>query len=190
MKKLIAVATVAMASLAFGELKIGTIDMMSLVKNHPSYETNKNLLQSMERDYKQKLDAMREDLEKVQAEGKRLADEYRNPMLAQTAKTRLEADLTKVQNEFMEKQQALRTVAMDNQDKLSELEAKLLKIQADDIKAWIAGFARDGKYDLVLDAAAVPFAKEGLDVTDAVVKYMLDHPKSAKAKDKEPNEGK
>lgn len=185
MKKLITVLAVAVATTVFADLRIGTVDMMSLVKNHPSYETNKNLLQSMEQDYKKRLDEMREELEKVQSEGKRLADEYRNPMLAQTAKTKLEADLTKIQNDFMEKQQAMRTAALDNQDKLSELESKLLKIQAEDIKTWIAGFARDGGYDLVIDAAAVPYAKQDIDVTEAVVKYMLEHPKS-----KEKNEGK
>ena len=181
MKNVIAVAVVFAASLAFGGLRIGTVDMMTLVKRHPNYDANKTLLQSTEQDYRKRIDGMREELEKLQAEGQKLAEEYKSPMLSKTAKAKLEEDLTRIQKEFVAKQQDLRSTAMENQDKLSELEGRLLKIQADEIKEWIAGFADDGGYDFVFDVSAVPFATKDADVTDKVVKYMLAHPRTAKA---------
>lgn len=183
MKRTIAVATVFAASLAFGGIRIGTIDMMALVKSHPNYEANKTLLQSTEQDYRKRMDEMRTEIEKLQAEGQKLAEEYKSPMLSKTAKAKLEDDLTRIQKDFLSKQQALRSVAMENQDKLSELEGRLLKMQADDIKEWVAGFAKDNDYDFVFDSSAVPFATKDSDVTDGVVKYMALHPKTTKAKE-------
>ena len=51
----IAICTVLCAT-AFAGMKIGTINMVDLVKLHPSYETNKALLKSTDKDYKEKLD--------------------------------------------------------------------------------------------------------------------------------------
>lgn len=183
MKSLIAAVVVSASTLAFGGIKIGTVDMMTLVKKHPSYEVNKALLQTTEQDYRKRTDEMRAEIEKLQAEGQKLAEEYKNPMLAKTAKAKLEEDLTRIQKDFFAKQQELRTVAMENQDKLSELEGRLLKLQAADIKEWISGFAKDNDYDFVFDVAAVPFSTKNADVTDGVVKFMSAHPKAAKSKE-------
>ncbi|MBP5791898.1 MAG: hypothetical protein J6W80_06565, partial [Kiritimatiellae bacterium] len=76
MKKTLISSIVLIAAMAAAaEMKIGTVDMMILVKNHPSYETNKNLLTSTERDYQKRLDAMKSELDSVQEEGRKLADE-------------------------------------------------------------------------------------------------------------------
>ena len=182
---LVLAAAASLSASAFGELKIGTVDMVTLVKSHPSYETNKKLLTDMEQDYRKNIDDRRDELDKLQEKGQKLADEYKNPMLAQTAKAKLETELTAIQKDFLAKQQEIRTVAAENQAHLAELESKLLKIQADDIKTWIAGFAKEGGYDFVFDAAAVAFARDGYDVTDGVVKFMNSHPKA-----KVQNEGK
>ena len=46
MKKIMLAAVLAAAVTAFGDLKIGTVDMFILVRNHASYESNKELLKS------------------------------------------------------------------------------------------------------------------------------------------------
>ena len=53
MKKLIFAMAVAAATAtgAFAELKIGTVDLMLLVRNHPSYESNKTLLTATDKDF-------------------------------------------------------------------------------------------------------------------------------------------
>jgi Skp family chaperone for outer membrane proteins len=77
---------------------------------------------------------------------------------------------------------------MRNQQELSDLEARLLKSQADDLKKRIAAFAEKNGYDLVVDAAAALYSGRGLDVTDEILKTMNVDPKKAKAKEKD--EGK
>lgn len=175
----------AIAATAFAEIKIGTVDMMTLVRNHPNYQSNKDLLMSTEKDYQKRMDAMKAELESIQEEGKKLADEYRNPMLAQAAKTKIENDIGAVQGRFMAQQQKLRNEAMRNQQDLSDLEARLLKAQAEDLKKRIAAFAEKNGYDFVIDSSAAIYSKKTADVTDSVLKEMGVDPKAAKAKEKD-----
>lgn len=179
-KTLVAAMALAAAFAVRAEMKIGVVNMMVLVKNHPNYETNKNLLTSTERDYQKRIDALKSELDAVQEEGRKLAEEYRNPMLAQAAKTKIENDLADVQKRFMERQQALRNEAMRNQQELSDLEARLLKAQAADIKKRVEAFAKKTGWDMVVDSSAALYHKDMFDVTDAVLKEMGIDPKSAK----------
>ncbi len=180
MKNMVFAVAVAASLAAVAELKIGTVDMMTLVRNQSQYEANKQLLLSTEKDYQKRIDAMRSDMESMQDEGKKLADEYRNPMLSQAAKTKLENEMMSLQQKLVAQQQKMRSEAMRNQQDLSDLEARLLKAQADDIKKRVAAFADKNGYDCILEAAVAIFAKPELDVTDGVLKEMGVDPKTAK----------
>jgi Skp family chaperone for outer membrane proteins len=180
MKKAIAALAAAMAVSAFADLKIGVVDMMLLVRNHPGYEANKTLLTNTEKDYKKRLDAMKTELEAIQEEGRKLADELKNPMLSAAAKTKAESDITSVQTRFLQQQQKMRNEAMRNQQELSDLETRLLKAQADDLKKRIAVFAGKNGYDMVVDSTAALYAR-GMDVTDDILKAMDVDPKKARA---------
>ena len=91
MKRLSAFAVAALAaSTAFADIKLGTVDMLVLVRNHSSYESNKQFLLSSEKDGQKRLDAMKDEFDSVQEEARKKAEEYRNPMLAQSAKDKLE----------------------------------------------------------------------------------------------------
>ena len=183
MKKLLVMALAVAATGAFAELKVGTVDMMKLVRNHPSYETNKQFLMNTEKDGQKRIDRMRADLDAIQDEGKKLADDYRNPMLAQAAKTKIETDLAEVQRRFVEQQQKLRNEAVKLQQDLSENEARLLKTQADDLKKRIAVFAEKNGYDFIFDSTVAVFGKPSYDVTDEVLKAMNVDPAKAVEKD-------
>ena len=74
MKKLMLFAAAAASLAAAADMKVGTVDMMMLVRNHSSYEPNKKLLSDTEKDYAKKIDKMKADLEEVQEEGKKLSD--------------------------------------------------------------------------------------------------------------------
>ncbi len=185
MKTLMLFGAFALMAAASAETKIGTVDMMTLVRNHPSYESNKKLLTATERDYQKKLDALKAELDEIQEEGKKLADEYRNPMLSQSAKTKIEADLTAIQNRYLAAQQNFRNEAMRNQQELSELEARLLKAQAEDIRARVAKFAEANAYDFVLDASAAIYSKAVANVTDALLTEMGVDPKAVKSEEKD-----
>jgi outer membrane protein len=181
MKKAVLAITLAAAFMAQAGIKLGTVDMMKLVKNHPSYETNRTLLTSTEKDYKKKLDALKAEVEEVQEEGKRLAEQLRNPMLAAKAKADIEKKIVDVQNRFIAAQQKLRAEAMRSQQDIGDLEARLLKAQTADIRKRVKEFAESNGYDMVLDSQAAVFAKKSFDVTDEILKAMGVDPAKAKS---------
>ena len=55
MKKLMFAVMAVAAMGASAEMKFGTVDMMTLVRNHPNYDSNKTLLTSTDKDYQKKL---------------------------------------------------------------------------------------------------------------------------------------
>jgi Skp family chaperone for outer membrane proteins len=177
----------ASAVSASAGMKFGVADMLKLVKNHPSYDTNRALLISTEKDYKKKLDAFKSEAEEIQEEAKKFAEQLRNPMLADKAKAEIEKKIVEHQNKFIAAQQKLRSEAMRSQQDLADLEARLLKAQTADIRKRIGDFAKDKGYDMVFDSQAAVFCKDGFDVTDEILKAMGVDPAKAKAAG---NEGK
>ena len=181
MKKLIVIAVLAICSAAFADLKVGTVDMMKLVRSHKSYDSNKKLLQETEKDYQKDLDRMRAEIDALQDEGKKISEQAKNPMLAQSAKDKAEKDLLDIQNRFIAAQQKLRAEAMKSQEKLQDLETRLLKLATDDIRETITAFAEKNGYDIIVESTVTAFAKKSLNVTEDILKAM---------KEKETNEGK
>ena len=179
MKKLILFTALAAATTVFADLKIGTVDMMSLVRNHSSYEPNKKLLTETEKDYTKKLDAMKAELDEIQEEGKNMTDQLRNPLLSQGSKTKLEKDLMDIQNKFITAQQRIRAEMLRSQQDLQDLEGRLLKATTEDLREKINAFAAANKYDLIVDITAAPFASAKLDVTPAILKSMGVDPENA-----------
>lgn len=182
-KSLIAFCFATAAVAASAGLKIGTVDMLVLVKNHPAYETNKTLLSNTEKDFRKNIDEIKKELESIQEEGKKHAGSLKNPMAAPKAKAEAEKALESIQARYMQLQQKLRSEMMRSQQELSSLEAGLLKAQADDLKKRISAFADKNGFDLVVDATAAIYSKKAFDVTDAVLKEMGVDPAKAKSKE-------
>ncbi len=190
MKKLIAVAAAVLCASVFADIKIGTVDMMVLVRNHKSYDSNKKLLQETEKDAQREIDRMKADLDALQDDGKKIADQARNPMLSQAAKDKIEKELLDIQNKYIAGQQKLRAKAMDSQRELQDLETKLLRIATDDIRAVVNKFAEKNGYDLIVESTVTAFAKKELNVTDGLLLEMGIDPKDAKGREKDKDEGK
>ena len=183
--KMLALAAVAAAITATADAKFGTVDMVLLVRNHPNYDANKELLSSTDKDYQKKLGVIKSEGEKMQAEGKQIAEQLRNPMLADKAKADLEKQLIDLQQKLIGVEQRYRAEAMRCRQDLQDLEGRLLKTTTDDLKRRIAKFAEEKEYDLILDKSAAPFAKPSFEVTDAVLITMGVDPKDAKGRDDE-----
>ena len=183
MKKLIFSMMLAAAMGASAEMKVGTVDMLLLVRNHPNYDSNKTLLTSTDKDYQKKLDVIKAEGEKLQEEGRKLAEQMRNPMLIAKAKGEIENQLMEIQKKLAGIEQRYRSEAMRCRQDLQDLEGRLLKTTSDDIRGRLKKFAEKSGYDLVLDATAVPFAKRDFDVTDEMLKAMGVDPKDAKGRD-------
>ena len=181
--KILALAAVAAALTAAADAKFGTVDMVLLVRNHPNYDSNKELLSSTDKDYQKKLGAIKEEGEKMQSEGKQLAEQLRNPMLADKAKGDIERQLADIQQKLIGVEQRYRSEAMRCRQDLQDLEGRLLKTTTDDLRRRLAKFAEDKGYDIILDRSAAPYAKASLDVTDLVLATMGVDPKNAKGRD-------
>ena len=160
--------------------------MMVLVKNHPNYESNKELLTSTDKDYQKKLDAIKGEGDELQTEGRKLAEQIRSPMLAAKARADVEKRLSEIQQKLMAIEQRYRSEALRCRQDLQDLEGRLLKTTTEDIRKRLAKFATDKDYDFVFDKAATPFSKNSYDVTDQMLMAMGVDPSEAKGR----NEGK
>ena len=182
MKKLIFTLTMLTALFAWADAKIGVVDLMVLVKNHPDYDRNKKLVETTTKDYDAKIDEIKGEGEKLQTEGKKLTEQYRNPMLNDKAKADIEKQIQDLQQKLMQIEQRYRTKMMQNRQELSDLEGRLLKATTEDLRKRITAYAESNGYDFILDKSAAPFAKAHYEVTDAILKDMGVDPIKAKGK--------
>ena len=185
MKKSILTLAVVAALAASADMKIGTVNMVQLVRLHPSHETNRNLIKSTDKDYKAKLDSRQDALKTIADEGKKAQDDLNNPMLSAAAKAEAQKKLEGVQQRFLAAQQDLRSAAQHYQNELSDLESRLLKLETEDIRAKITAYAKDKGFDMILDASTLGYAKESLDVTDDILKALGVDPKKRKEETKD-----
>ena len=183
MKKLMFAMVVAAALGAGAEMKFGTVNMMTLVRNHPNYDSNKMLLTSTDKDYQKKLELIKADGEKLQDEGKKLAEQVRNPMLTSKAKDDIEKQLMEIQKKLLGIEQRYRSEAMRCRQDLQDLEGRLLRTTTDDLRKRVSKFAEANGFDMILDSSAMAYAKKGFDVTDQMLKEMGVDPKTARGAD-------
>ena len=183
MKAILVLSVAALALSLSAEMKLGTVDMMLLVKNHPSYERDKTLLKSTDKDYQKKLEEIKSEGDRMQDEGKKLMDQMRNPMLTAKAKADIEKQLGDLQQKLMGVEQRYRSEAMRCRQNLQDLEAQLLKATTDELRKRIAKYASANGYDLIVDATAAVYATNTLDVTDMMLKDLGVDPKEAKGRD-------
>jgi len=185
MKKIVLGMALAAAMACAAEMKIGTVNMVDLVRLHPNHESNKALVKSTDKDYKAKLDRQQEAAKAIADEGKKVQADLMNPMLSASAKTAAQKKIEDVQRRFIAAQQELRAAAGHFQNELTDLETRLLKIETEDIRAKINAFAKANGYDIIADSTMLAFSKDSLDVTDAILKAMNVDP--AKRKEKKPS---
>ena len=194
MKKIMTMAAIAAALTAVAEMKVGTVNMMDLVRLHPDHEKNRTLVKTTDGDYKAKLDAKQDELKEIAEEGKKAQGDLQNPMLSAAARAEAQKRLESIQKRFLDGQQEMRQMAARFQGDLSDLESRLIKLETDEIREKITAFAKKNGYDFIADGTMLPFAKESYDVTDAILKSMGVDPakrkEKAKEKAKKSNEGK
>lgn len=182
MKKLMFAVTVMAAAVATAEMKIGTVDLMVLVRNHPDYGRNKALIEQTSKDYEAKLGEIKGEGDSLQAEGKKLAEQYRNPMLNDKAKSDIEKKIQEIQQKLLGIEQRYRAKAMSNRQELSDLEGRLLKATTEDLRKRINAIAEKSGYDFVFDKTATPFAKAEYEITDVLLRDMGVDPVKAKGR--------
>lgn len=182
MKKIVVLAAIVAALTVAAELKIGTVNMVDLVRLHPNHESNRALVKTTDSEYKAKLDAKQDELKEIADEGKKSQSDLQNPMLSTQARAAAQKKLEGIQKRFLEGQQEMRQMATRFQNDLGELESRLIKLETDDIRAKISAYAKENDYDLIADSTILAFAKESFDVTDEILKSMGVDPAKRKEK--------
>ena len=172
MKKLIACICLAAAATASAEMKLGTVSLETLIKNHPNHESNRTLVKSTADDYRKKMEARQEQAKALMEEGKKIQSDWQNPMLSASAKADLQKRMEGIQRKLYAAQQEMRSEDQHCQEELSDLQQRLFKIEKKDVEAKIAEFAKEQGYDLIVDVAACGFSKPDLDVTEYILKKM------------------
>ena len=185
MKKIILGMALAATMCAAAELKVGTVNMLDLVRLHPNHESNKALVKSTDADYKSKLEKMQEEGKAIAEEGKKLQADLMNPMLSASAKSDAQKKMEDVQRRFLAAQQDLRNAAQHFQSELADLETRLLKIETDEIREKINAYAKAKKFDIIADSTMLAFSSASLDVTDDILKAMKVDPAKRKEKAKD-----
>ena len=182
MKKIMTMAAAVAALTVAAELKIGTVNMVDLVRLHPNHESNRALVKTTDSEYKAKLDAKQDELKEIADEGKKSQSDLQNPMLSTQARAAAQKKLEGIQKRFLDGQQEMRQMATRFQNDLGELESRLIKLETDDIRAKISAYAKEQGYDLIADHTILAFAKESFDVTDEILKAMGVDPAKRKEK--------
>lgn len=169
MKKVMMFGAAMLAATVMGEMKIATVNMVDLVKYHPTHESNRTLVKSTEKDYRAKMDAGIESLKAISEDGKKLQSDMMNPMLSASAKAEVQKKMEALAQQMQNEQRKLASDERRYQEELSDLEQRLIKLETDDIRAKITAYAEANKIDLVLDSTMCAFASTALDITPAIL---------------------
>ena len=189
MKTVMIAVCAALSLSALADMKIATVNMVDLVKLHPSYETNKALLKSTDKDYKAKLDKRQDEIKAIADEGKKAQEDLSNPMLSASAKASAQKKMEGVQRRYIAARQDLEAEVRRYQSELSDLESRLMKLQTEEIRAKITAYAKEKGYDMIIDSTMLAFSKESLEVTDDILRAMnVDPAKRKELKDEKPEE--
>ena len=194
MKRTVIALSIAMCLSAFADLKVGTVNMIHLVELHPTHESNKALVKSSNDDYKAKLDSKQDALKAMLDEARKVYEDMQNPMLSATAKADAQKKLDGMQQKVNAARQDLLRSEQNYRETMNDLETRLLKMETSDIRAKISAYAKEKKFDLIIDSTMAAFANDDLDVTDDILRAMNVDPakrQELKSKSKEKtSEGK
>ena len=140
MKKLL-FALSFVPALAFADLKVATVDLLVLVRNHPKYEDDEKFLSDKSKDLQRTTDAIKAEGEALQDEGKKLMEQFRNPMLNDKAKAEAEKRLQEIQQKLIQIEQRYRNELMRGNQGLQEDRGRFMKRTTDDLRARLKKFA-------------------------------------------------
>jgi Skp family chaperone for outer membrane proteins len=178
-------AAVLAATMVMAQEKTAVVNMVDLVRFHPSRERDRKLMQDTEKEFQAKLDKQRDRFEQLRDEYEKAVKEARNPALNDKARTEAEDKAMKHRDVLSEADRDLRQEMQKLQRELSDLDTRLLRQVTGDIRDVLSKYAVEGKYALVFDGTTMAYFDPKLEVTDEVLKRMGVDPKVRKeAKDK------
>ena len=181
MKRTVIALSIAMSIAAFADLKICTVNMIHLVELHPTHESNRALVKSSNDDFKSKLDEKQDALKAMIDDARKTYDDMQNPMLSASAKADAQKKLDAMQQKVNAARQDLIRSEQNYRETMNDLETRLLKMETSDIRAKISAYAKEKKFDLIIDSTMAAYANDALDVTDDILRAVKVDPAKRKA---------
>ena len=123
------------------EKKIVVVNMIDLVRFHPSRDRDRKLMEETERDLQEKLDKRRERFDQLRDKFEKDAKEARNPALSEKARSDLETQLDRQRSVILEFDRELRMDVQKAQQELAELDTRLLRQVTTEIRDVISKYA-------------------------------------------------
>ena len=173
-------AVMLAAVMGFAQEKTAVVNMIDLVRYHPSRERDRKLMEDMEKDCQGKLDKNRERVEELAKGWEAAAKDARNPALSDKARAEAEDKAMKQRVVAEEAQRDLRQQYEKFQRDLSEQDTRLLRQVTDDIRDVVTKYAKESKISIVMDGSTLAYFDPKLDATDDVLKKMGVDPKVRK----------
>ena len=181
MKQMMVMLAAALAAtVMMAQEKTAVVNMVDLVRFHPSRERDRKLMQDTEKEFQAKLDKQRDRFEELRDEYEKAVKEARNPALNEKAKAEAEDKAMKHRDVLAEADRDLRQEMQKPQRELGDLDARLLRQVTGDIREVLTKYAQETNVSVMLDGTTIAYFDPKLDVTDEVLKRMGVDPKLRK----------
>ena len=177
---MVMLAAVLAATVMLAQEKTAVVNMVDLVRFHPSRERDRKLMQDTEKEFQAKLDKQRDRFEELRDEYEKAVKEARNPALNEKAKAEAEDKAMKHRDVLAEADRDLRQEMQKLQRELGDLDARLLRQVTGDIREVLTKYAQETNVSVMLDGTTIAYFDPKLDVTDEVLKRMGVDPKLRK----------
>ncbi|HPB11124.1 MAG: OmpH family outer membrane protein [Kiritimatiellae bacterium] len=177
---MVMLAAVLAATVMLAQEKTAVVNMVDLVRFHPSRERDRKLMQDTEKEFQAKLDKQRDRFEELREEYEKAVKEARNPALNEKAKAEAEDKAMKHRDVLAEADRDLRQEMQKLQRELGDLDARLLRQVTGDIREVLTKYAQEAKVSIILDGTTIAYFDPKLEVTDEVLKRMGVDPKLRK----------
>lgn len=171
-RAILVLAAVLSAGVLTAAEKTAVVNMVDLVRCHPSRERDRKLMEETEKEFQTKLDKQRDRFEELRSDYEKVVKEARNPALNDKARAEAEDKAMKHREVLAQADRDLRAKMKKLQGELGDLDARLLRQVTTDIREVITKFAEEKKYDVVLDSTTMAYFNPKLDVTDEILKRM------------------
>jgi Skp family chaperone for outer membrane proteins len=171
-KTILALALVMSASTLLASEKIAVVNMVDLVRHHPSRERDRKLMEETEKEFQSKLDKQRDRFEELRGDYEKVVKEARNPALNDTARLEAEDNAIKHREVLAQAERDLLNERKKLQEELGDLDARLLRQITTELRTLITKYAEEKKLDAVYDSTTMAYFNPRLEVTDEILRRM------------------
>ncbi|MGI6495378.1 MAG: OmpH family outer membrane protein [Kiritimatiellia bacterium] len=173
-----ALSACAVLSVHAADLKIGVVDMEKLVRCHPNTESDRKLLEEMAKDFGERREELRDQIENAAKAFEAAAQNAQNAALSDKARQRAESEALAKREEAIAAEKAYGAAMRDMQKQLSDQQARMLRRTYVELQAAVAAYAKENGFTFISEAptgdkagspASVVYFDESLDITPAIM---------------------